>query len=400
MTGQKVCFLYTFFYFSMVAVGCSNNININDITEEDYYEEPYLESNTEISTEDFGSEENIAEGNKKYSEKNFYYREDFGDDIPVSRAVVAKMIALSFSSEEEILKSERKINFSDSDITKWYDKYINLTFIKGFMSGAGNGQNFLPEEFLSVTQAQFLADRLDKNNKIKIRLDSENKDKPISLALWNEIFIKVLENLSENSDYCQKFGISQKEAVVIATENNNNMLKNNYIITDSGLFKCEGFDVSYYTDKKISFLAKGDKIITVLSVMNDLHNMNDIYILNGDENGLKIFAGGAEKEYLFDEDFVGNKTENMSNKIADLVIKDGKVIDVISNENYFEGSIKSFDNTGIEMEGGEKQFFSKDLKIYLINNSNILWGNLDDIKVSQKGRCYVKNEKISAVVIM
>ena len=79
----------------------------------------------------------------------------YGESMPVTRAEVCKMIALSKYSPEEIDLLERKIVFKDTDMNKWYDKYINSAFTCGYISGVDE-EHFDPEGYLSLRQAQFL----------------------------------------------------------------------------------------------------------------------------------------------------------------------------------------------------------------------------------------------------
>ena len=113
----------------------------------------------------------------------------YGESMPVTRAEVCKMIALSKYSPEEIDLLERKIVFKDTDMNKWYDKYINSAFTCGYISGVDE-EHFDPEGYLSLRQAQFLINKITNSEKLKLKYNEEDKDKPISYAMWVEAFEK------------------------------------------------------------------------------------------------------------------------------------------------------------------------------------------------------------------
>ncbi len=68
----------------------------------------------------------------------------FGDDIPITRGEMAKMIALSFYTPEEITEIKNNIQFNDVSVEDWYYPYINAAVTDGYLSG--EGESFLPEE--------------------------------------------------------------------------------------------------------------------------------------------------------------------------------------------------------------------------------------------------------------
>ena len=92
----------------------------------------------------------------------------YGENLAVSRAVAAKMIALSFFTKDEINNMEVKINFQDVNMEDWYYPYINAVYSKGFMKGDDDG--FKPLEPLSLSQAQLLIDKIYTSNKTRIKI--------------------------------------------------------------------------------------------------------------------------------------------------------------------------------------------------------------------------------------
>jgi hypothetical protein len=84
-----------------------------------------------------------------------------GEYSPVTRAEVAKMLALSKYGIDEIREMPRQILFTDTNSDFWYDKYINAAYTANLISGADE-THFEPDKYLTLRQAQYLITRLFK----------------------------------------------------------------------------------------------------------------------------------------------------------------------------------------------------------------------------------------------
>lgn len=333
-----------------------------------------------------------------------------GDKLPVARAMTAKMLSLIYNDKIDIETMDREIIFKDTSADKWYDKYINIVTIQGLMSGSGN--NFNPEEYLTLQQAQYLIDRIDKNNKLKIKLTDETKDKPISYALWNELYIKVLKNISEGKTIEDNFGIKQESIIVLATKDNNSLIKDNYMITDKGLMKFEGLKMNNYIDREIEVLMKDNEIISILSLKNNTPVITNAYVLNSNNSGITIFCGGAERTYYYEnvetttENLNESTTENsVSNNIeigslVDIKIKGNTLLTVTPYSNKISDEIKSSTDKTIELYNSGVMQLCQDFKVYSVADGSIKWKNISDIIVGTDiAEYFIKDGKICGILI-
>ena len=97
-----------------------------------------------------------------FFKKNIYAQEIiYGTNRIITRAEVAKMISFVYGNKKDILEcyKNREINFLDSEINDWFDKYINFVFEKKIMTGT-NENKFEPEKYLNLNQAQILLDKI------------------------------------------------------------------------------------------------------------------------------------------------------------------------------------------------------------------------------------------------
>ena len=80
-----------------------------------------------------------------------------GNNSPIDRATVSRMLSLANFSKNEIEAMDKVIDFKDVSSKDWFEKYINCAYIKGDMSGIDN-ENFAPYNNLTITQTQYLID--------------------------------------------------------------------------------------------------------------------------------------------------------------------------------------------------------------------------------------------------
>ncbi len=319
------------------------------------------------------------------------------DKLPVSRALVAKMLALAFNSKNAIETLDREISFSDTSPTDWYDKYINTCCIQGYMSGTREGF-FEPDAYLTLQQAQYLIDRIDKNNKIKIKITSETKDKPISYALWTELYTKALKNAYNDDDLKAQYGLEEDSFVVMVTAEQYGKLKPWVAITDTGKISYEGLQIDQYTDTRIKVLRKDDEIVAFLELESTEPVILNAYVVGCTQGDITIFTGGVLKRYSYKNDLDQGKA---SGAIADVKIKRGSATAVTLYEETMTGVMKVVDEAYVEVDqdGVTKQVPLTDVKVYAISDNGPKWRELKDVIVGGSGyKIFLKEGNGCAIV--
>ena len=264
----------------------------------------------------------------------------YGENLAVSRAVAAKMIALSFFTKDEINNMEVKINFQDVNMEDWYYPYINAVYSKGFMKGDDDG--FKPLEPLSLSQAQLLIDKIYTSNKTRIKITEDTKDKPISLSLWCELYKKAVEN---EKGSLEDQGIKEETMGVFITPNNSN-IDPWTMYTTKGEYKFSGFYMDGFIDATIKVLTKNNEILTVLSVEDNKIDLDDVYISDFKDNELKITIGKYERWLKYDESSIENKEKAFAS--VEISNNSLKSIDII--DQMVSGSILKISDSKIELK--------------------------------------------------
>lgn len=302
-----------------------------------------------------------------------------GENIPISRALAAKMLALAFSTTEEIVNMDNEIDFLDIDNNAWYYPYINRVCFLGLMRGTDKG--FLPDEPLSLRQVQIILE--DISNK-KVEANKANLDKPVSLSLWTELFYEAIK---EKTD---ELGIKVEETAIFATAEKGNMPSWS-VATEKGVLKCNGYAIDAYVDKTVKTLIKGNEIMGILSIEKDYGQFKNVYIKNNDNKSMEIFYEG------------GNRTFNYANTvdmpIADVEIKNGEIINILPTETSFRDTVKLIDNKKVSLEEKGELKLSEDFKVYDVNDGVVFKEKSALICGTNIGKLYIKDNVVCAAVI-
>lgn len=211
-----------------------------------------------------------------------------GENEPVTRAEAARMVSLNNYSIEEINSMERKIVFKDTDISKWYDKYINAAYCGKLIAGVDN-ENFAPDEYLTLRQAQFLLDKLQPDNKVKLQYAQEDKDKPIPCNIWTAAYEKAMNT--------QK--LKTIDMKIYADRSACKSLGENFYITELGLTYYEGYE-NLTTDNQITAIVN-NKTIAAVKNINMVKMYENMEVTDGSDKYIAVKLPGGTRKFDVEE---------------------------------------------------------------------------------------------------
>lgn len=261
-----------------------------------------------------------------------------GDDHAVSRAEAAKMIALAFYRPEELAELEQTTDFPDVSKEEGQYIYINGAVSMGFFSGDEDG-NFYPEKELTLTQAQFLVDRLAPEYDSQIVLTEENKNLPVSYSLWVQLWETALQHRRGEEDL-SSYGMEEEECLLLKTEEESGWF-------DKGSYTAAGIELSPYLGEKLRFWQKDGEIIALLEVTEENGTAENVYCRTvGGKLLLETGNGTVSLPY----------SGETADGICDVVWQDGAVAEVIPAQSIGLCTVKRVN--GQEIYLGEQGLFS------------------------------------------
>jgi len=248
-----------------------------------------------------------------------------GDDFPVPRAMAAKMLALAYTDPHTINAWAKypSIDFTDVSSQRWYYKYINAAYVTGQMRGGGEA--FRPSDMLTLYEAGLLMTNLNPSGP-GLQVTKENRDMPISYALWVDLFVHYLAGTGADSKI---------ETLQIIPLAHNNATER--VITNIGAFSSFGINMEGYLDKEIKVLARGGEILALLGQITNQPILRNAFIVDADTFGLTIFLGGATRFYGFDS---GVEPLPDGTIIADIQIYNGTILSATPADTVIRGTIE------------------------------------------------------------
>ncbi len=313
--------------------------------------------------------------------------------LPVSRAMVAKMIALTFYDKIELETMDREIEYTDTKPEDWYDLYINNVAVQGYMTGYKD--TFEPLQPLTLQHAQWLIDRIDPKNKLKVNMTEETKNMPISYRSWVELYTRVLEKMAGESSVQEIFGIRQQSHILVATPGNNAQLSSWNMATDKGIFGFAGLPIDAYMDQKIKLLMKDGEVFAFLEAEEKMPLLTHGYIAKVEEDSITIFVGGVHRKYTYK-----GTSDVKVGQIADIRIEQGNAKEIQIYEKGMQGKIMRVDSDFVELQQEGIIPVWEDIKIYSVTGDTVGWRQLRNLLVgSDLAEFILKDEKICAALI-
>jgi stage II sporulation protein D len=307
-----------------------------------------------------------------------------GAGLPISRAQAAKMLAFAYFDGLSITTMEREVPFIDSAPDRWYDKYLNAVYLAGLMSG--DGESFMPDEWLTILQAEYLINALDPSNAVELAPDVSQKAAPISYSLWVEVFTQALKNTADG-DITGVYGIEEMTVVPLTVIEDT-------VITDMGSLYCDDISLELFIDKRISVLAKDGSIVALVRLETFSPVIRNALIAESGPDSITVFSGGAGRTYAL------NGLAVPEGKVCDIKIHNGAVTAIACYGGVITGNVKRVTPEFIEIR--DLGIFGNDpsVKVYDVSNGTPEWRGLADIIIGSDAAEYIVSGGVIRAVLI
>lgn len=278
------------------------------------------------------------------------------NDNYISRALAARMLVL--------LNADSPVD-EQADSAKWYVKYMN--YVNDTVGGAWEGATFAEPEYAysAITYAELRrilnADGWDVgaiSDYTGIKLDKTKGDKKVK----REIFSKIYDYLVLlNGD---AGGVSRREITIVGTPANMSAKQlreygNWNCVALEGVFDFEGLSMDSYADRKVCVYARGNRIISVLAVVDSDVTYNNVWVTEAHGNTLKAYISGVYREYE-----VSGLSDSFSDTIADIGLSDGRIKQLTVKKDTISGKVLRLGNDNIELYGYGNVEIDDNFRVY------------------------------------
>ncbi len=286
----------------------------------------------------------------------------------ISRAVAARMLVL--------LGTDSPAD-TGSDSSDWYVKYMNYLSSSG--SVEWDSESFTePEYSYSALTYRELRSILTRNGwdvgKISdytgIALDKTKGDKRVNKNDFSKIY-DYLVLLNGDAG-----GVVRRELTIVGTPANMTAKQiREYgrwnCVALEGAFDFEGLSIDAYADKKVCVYARGNRIISVLAVVDDEVSYHNVWITEAHDNLLKAYISGVYREYD-----IAPLDESFTDTIADIGMSDGRVCQLTIKKDTISGKVLRLSNDEIELYGYGNVEIDDNFRVYKS------YGELEEKKIN------------------
>lgn len=304
----------------------------------------------------------------------------------ITRAQVAKMISFAAYTREECEQLVRVITYKDTDVDKWYDKYINAVTVLELME---EDKNFRPNDALTYGEAKQILEKLQLTDYKRLRF--EITDDILSNKISSIDWLSVYEYIcTEIYNYVP----SEKDIFVVmaGSDKKENKWK---VVGEDETYQSDGISLENSLNQTVTAIVKGSEILAIKQVKDDTISLENVWIIDGKEKSISVFINGVERTFQTENVLA----EEITSVVGDLIISNQRVTKVSVKPNRISGKVLAATKEYIEIEDYGKIDVEDNYRIYKIygdveskvSNAVLVGYTVTDFVVS--------NDKISAALI-
>lgn len=268
-----------------------------------------------------------------------FKREQAKDGITVAEA--AKMIAYGNTQNVELLSKDQE--------GYWYEPYIKFVNDNGYIDNKKAGSN------LRYSDVMCLIKKLGADE--KEYSDVKGKSGYIKKTDFIDVYFR-LADLMENGDK-----ISRVDAVIAGTPSNLTKAGEWQAYTTKGNFRFTGLKLDDKIDHKVRIVVCDNELLAIESVLTDDVTYQNVWIKSSESNSVDFNIYGADRTFS-----VSGLSENVSNVLADVNLKAGKITGINIKTDTISGKVLSVTDQYVEIDGYGKVSLDEYFMIYDIYN--------------------------------
>lgn len=196
------------------------------------------------------------------------------------------------------------------------------------------------------------------------------KQRAVAREEWNQVYHQMLDYL----DIEHK--IEKKEILILEIENQE---ESTVLITNLGTIFTK-LPAAYFTEwKNYQAYFIGTDCVGIEKISDAESVISNVYLISGSDGKIEFLYAG--KHYAQKANLGGQVIET---GVADLTVKNGKLIAIGQKQDYIVGNLLSYDETTIEIEGYGKIAHPKRVPVYQVYDevtersvTDIVLGNME-----------------------
>ncbi|MGN0158269.1 MAG: SpoIID/LytB domain-containing protein [Brotaphodocola sp.] len=265
----------------------------------------------------------------------------------MNRAMAAKSVALLFQSPEELStwRQEQQSSFFQADAqSEWYISYMDYLYENGFLMQEETPPNESSAEGkLTYQEAARIAENIDPELKKMVMVTKKNQDKPYPEESWWLLYDSFLKKADlENV-------VQKRSILVYGTPENIPGTEAWTAYTNLGKMKFTGISMDYLIDHQAEVYVRDEEILHICQDLGTEVEYRNVWLADGETEALEVYVGDITRRIPFKKKM--KKVESLLGNLADIQLKDGKIVKVSVKKERITGKVLSVQEDGVEIEG-------------------------------------------------
>lgn len=320
--------------------------------------------------------------------------EQEGEGIP--RALAVKSVVLALQSPEELKEwqsSYKASHFPVKSLDEWYVPYMDYLYENGFLSEEETpAESETAEEKLTYQEASRIAGALSPELGERIAVNRKNRNQPYPEELWWLFYDSLVHSVEPAKQ------VEKKSICIYGTLENVPGTPSWVVHTSMGEAGFAGLALDPYIDHELEVYMRGSEIIHVLADKGQEVTYRNVWLIDGDEEGLRVYVGDIERRIPFAKRT--RKAEEYIHNLADIRLENGKITKVSVKKERLTGKLLSVQEDAVEIEGYGVVPLDEEYKV-LKTYGGLERLTLEDLLIGYEIQEFVPaNGTISAVLIV
>ena len=265
----------------------------------------------------------------------------------ITRAAAAKSVALALLSPEELNAWEKTYGasrFAADEVGEWYVPYLDYLYENDYLDEAETpADREHAEGFLTYHEAARIAEQLSGNLKRLVLANRRNGEKAYPAEDWWLLYDSLLKEADREG------AVHTETVCIYGTPENIQGCPAWTAYTSLGTLTFYGLSLDSYVDHELSVLLRDGELIHVQKDKGQNTLYRNVWILDGDSQGLMVYIGDIQRRIPFRENY--KKTVELIGNLADLTMDHGKITKVSVKKERISGKVLSVQEGSIELEG-------------------------------------------------
>lgn len=285
------------------------------------------------------------------------FHEPAGEGIP--RAMAAKSVALAVQSPEGLSAWQKEYGASRypaKSLNEWYVPYMDYLYEEGFLTeDTTPATEKAAQEPLTYGEAARIGDRISPGLSDRVRMTKKNRDKPFPKEQWWLFYDAFLKETDQEGQ------VNKVSVLIYGTPDNVPSAPAWTAYTNLGTMRFAGLALDAYIDHELTAYVRDSEIIHILEDKGGQVTYRNVWLTDGDEDGLTVFVGDITRELPFKKK--SKKTADIVGNLADIQLDGGKVTKVSVKKDRITGKVLSVNEDAVEIEGYGTVPFDDEFKV-------------------------------------